>query len=44
METIRLRIANKDMMCRRDYAERVVASFSHEIQSEYYVGNKYVFI
>ena len=27
------------MLCRRDYAERVVASFTHQIQSEYYGGN-----
>ena len=29
----------QDVLCRRDYAERVVASFSNEIQSEYYGGN-----
>ena len=28
------------MLCPRDYAERVVASFSHRIQSEYYSGNR----
>ena len=27
------------MLCRRDYAERVVASFDHQIKSEYYSGN-----
>ena len=27
-----------------DYAERVFASFAHQIQSEYYGGNKYVSI
>ena len=27
------------MLCLRDYAKRVVASFSHQIQSEYYGGN-----
>ena len=27
------------MLCCRDHEERVVASFSHKIQSEYYVGN-----
>ena len=26
-------------LCRRDYDERVVASFTHQIQSEYYDGN-----
>ena len=29
----------QDVLCRRDYAERVVASFDHQIQSEYYSGN-----
>ena len=28
------------MLCRRDYAERVAASFSNQIQSEYYGGNR----
>ena len=32
------------MLCRRGYAERVVASFSHQIQSEYYGGNRSVSI
>ena len=27
------------MLCRRDYAERLVASFAHEMQSEFYCGN-----
>ena len=27
------------MLCSRDYSERVVASFSHQIQLEYYDGN-----
>ena len=34
----------QDVLCRRDYAERVVASFSHQIQSEYYGGNIFVSI
>ena len=32
------------MLCRHDYAERVVASFSQQIQSEYYGGNRSVSI
>ena len=32
------------MLCRSDYAERVVASFFHQIQSEYYGGNRSVSI
>ena len=31
-------------MCHCDYVERVVASFSHQIQSEYCGGNRYVSI
>ena len=31
-------------MCHKYYAELVVASFSHKIQSEYYDGNSYVSI
>ena len=34
----------QDVMCRRDYAERVVSSFANEIQSEYYGGNRYLSI
>ena len=29
----------QDVLCRRDYAERVVASFANQIQYEYYGGN-----
>ena len=32
----------QDVLCRRDYAERVVASFANQIQSEYYGGNRSV--
>ena len=28
-----------DGLCRRDYAEHIVASFANQIQSEYYGGN-----
>ena len=34
----------QDVICRRDYAERVVASFANKIQSEYYGGNRSVSI
>ena len=30
----------QDVLCHRDYAERVVASFANQIQSEYYGGNR----
>ena len=33
-EAFKFRIAKKDVLCCRDYSERVVASFAHQIQSE----------
>ena len=30
----------QDVLCRRGYAERLVASFANQIQSEYYGGNR----
>ena len=32
------------VLCCRDYSTRVVSSFPHQIQSEYYGGNKSVYI
>ena len=34
----------QDVLCRSDYAERVVARFVHQIQSEYYGRNISVYI
>ena len=34
----------QDVLCCRDYADRVIASFDNRIQSEYYGGNKSVSI
>ena len=34
----------QNILCCRDYAERVVASFADQIQSEYYGGNRSVSI
>ena len=34
----------QDVRCRCDYSERLVARFSNQIKSEYYVGNRYVSI
>ena len=34
----------QDVLCLRDYSERVVASFANQIQSEYYGGNRSVSI
>ena len=35
----KIRESFQDVLCRRDCAEIVVASFAHQIQSEYYGGN-----
>ena len=35
---------NQYVLCRHDYSERVVVSFSHQINYEYYVGNISMFI
>ena len=40
----KLRELFQDVLCRRDYAERVVASFANQIKSEYYGGNRSVAI
>ena len=29
----------QDVLCHRDYADRLASSFTHKIQSEYYGGN-----
>ena len=34
----------QDVLCCSDYAERLVASFANQIKSEYYGGNRYVYI
>ena len=34
----------QDVICRRDYIEKVVARFAHQIQSEYYGVNRSVSI
>ena len=34
----------QDVLCRHDYDDMVVASFAHQIQSEYYGGNRSVSI
>ena len=36
--------AKKYLLCRLDYAEIVVASFTHQIHYEYYGGNRSVYI
>ena len=43
-EAFKRRSAEQDVFCCRDYFERVVAIFAHQIQSEYYGGNRSVFI
>ena len=34
----------QDVLCHRDYSERVVASFANQIKYEYYGGNRSVSI
>ena len=34
----------QDILCCRDYAEKVVASYANQIQSKYYGGNIFVSI
>ena len=34
----------QDLLCSRDYAERLVANFSNQIESEYYGGNRSMYI
>ena len=41
-EAFKRRSDLQDVLCRRDYAESVVARFAYQIQSEYYVGNRSV--
>ena len=43
-ETLKRRRENQHVLCHCDYAERVVASFAHQIQYEHYGGNLYVFV
>ena len=38
------RVSFQDVLCRCDYAERFVASFSNQIKSEYYGGNRSMYI
>ena len=41
-EEFKCRSVNQYVLCRLNYSERAVASFSHQIQSEYYDRNRYV--
>ena len=41
-ELFKRRSKQDDVLFRGDYAERIVSSFSHKIQSEYYVDNRSV--
>ena len=43
-EAFKRRSDLQDVLCRRDYAECVVAIFAQQIQSEYYDGNRSVSI
>ena len=37
--TFKRRESFQDVLCCRDYSERIVASYAHQIQSEYYSGD-----
>ena len=43
-ESFKLRVNLHDVLCCIYYAERIVSSFSHQIQSEYYGGSRSVSI
>ena len=43
-EAFKRRIRQYGVLCRSDYVERILSSFAHQIQSEYYGGNRSVFI
>ena len=43
-EAFKCRRKQHDVVCRNNYAERIVSSSAHQIQSEYYVSNRYVSI
>ena len=34
----------QDLLCRRDYSERIIARLAHQIEYVYYGGNRYVSI
>ena len=38
-EEFKCRIKQHDILCQRDYAERILSSFPHKLQSEYYGVN-----
>ena len=43
-ESFKYRGSFKNLICRSDYTERVVANFENQIESEYYGGNRSVSI
>ena len=43
-EEFKLQGKQHDVLCRSDYADTIVSSFSHQIKSEYYGGNRSVSI
>ena len=43
-ETLKRMIKQHDILCQSDYAERILSSFDHQIQSEYSDGNRSVSI
>ena len=43
-EEFKRHIKNHDVLCWNDNTDRIVSSFAHQIQSEYYIGNWSVYI
>ena len=43
-ESFKRRIKQHGLLCWRDYSERILSRFAHQIQSEYYCGNCSVYI
>ena len=41
-EVFNRRAYYQDVFCHKDYVERVVSSFTHQIQYEYYGGDLYL--
>ena len=43
-EAFKLQIKQHDVLCRRDYAERIISILAHTIQFDYYSDNQSVSI
>ena len=43
-EAFKRRRKQRDFLLWNDYADKIVSSFAHQIKSEHYCGNRYLFI